>query len=109
MIVEILTACAFIAWTPASGEPAGHYFYEDGLFPVIAFNEQQEVCQPNGEWDIEHTYVVSGFNAEGEGPLSDSLTVVWPSEPVPEPRGALGFCVGAAAVWLLYSRRLREP
>lgn len=107
MITEILTMCAWVAWSPASGDPTAHYFYEDDLFPVIVFNEQEEVCRV--DWDVEHTYVVSGFNAQGEGPLSDSLTVVWPSEPVPEPHGALGFGVGALVVWLLYRRKLREP
>ncbi len=97
MIVEILTMCAWVMWTPASGEPEAHYFYEDNLFPIIAFDNQEEVCQPNGEWDIPHTYVVSGFNAQGEGPLSDSLTVVWPSEPVPEPDGVWMLLAG----WVL--------
>lgn len=107
MIVAILSACAFIAWTPASGEPEAHYFYEDGLFPIIAFNEQQEVCQPNGEWDIPHVYRVSGFNVEGEGPLSDSLTVVWPSEPVPEPSMWLMLWVGYAAILGLWMWKYR--
>lgn len=98
MTVEILTMCAFIAWTPASGDPEGHYFYEDDLLPIVAFNEQQEVCQPNGEWDVEHTYVVSGFNAQGEGPLSDSLTVVWPSEPVPEPDAWMVLLTGTVLI-----------
>lgn len=97
MTVEILTMCAFIAWTPASGDPEGHYFYEDDLFPIVAFNEQEEVCQPNGEWDVEHTYVVAGFNVDGIGPPSDPLTVVWPSEPVPEPDGVWMLLAG----WVL--------
>lgn len=105
MIVEILTACAWIAWAPASGEPAGHYFYEDSLPAIVAFTPEMEVCRV--EYDVPVVYSVAGFTANGVGPESDDLTVVWPSEPVPEPRGALGFVVGAAAVWLLYRRKLR--
>lgn len=112
MIVEILTACAWVAWTPAwdfvlEQDVPAHYFYEDALPGVVAFNPEIEVCQPPGEYDVVYTYSVAGFTGNGIGPESDDLTVVWPSEPVPEPHGALGFVVGVAAVWLLYSRRLR--
>ncbi len=107
MIVEILTACAWIAWAPASGDPAAHYFYEDALPGIVAFTPEMEVCRPEDEWDVVHVYSVAGFTANGIGPESDDLTVVWPSEPVPEPHGALGFVVGGAAVWLLYRRKLR--
>ena len=93
--------CAWIMWTPASGEPEAHNFYEDNLPAIVAFNEHEEVCQPNGEWDVEHVYRVSGFNAEGEGPLSDSLTVVWPSEPVPEPDGTLMLAMGFLLIVML--------
>ncbi len=95
MIVELLTACAWIAWTPASGEPAGHYFYEDALPAIVAFEPEMEVCRV--DWDVVHTYSVAGFTADGVGPESDDLRVVWPSEPIPEPDGVLMLLAG----WVL--------
>jgi hypothetical protein len=82
-----------------------HYFYEDDLPPVLAWNSQIEVCQPNGEWDTPHTYTVQGFNANGAGPMSDSLTVIWPSEPVPEPEPWQLFLGGYLLLMFLFWRR----
>jgi hypothetical protein len=75
----IWTLCAWIAWTPSEGA-LGHRFWEDDLPPIIAFDEQMEVCRV--DWDVPHVYRVSGFDDENEGVLSDPLTVIWP---LPEP------------------------
>jgi hypothetical protein len=88
--------CAWIAWTPAWDFNAEapvpyHYFYEDDLPKIVAFHPEMEVCQPSGEWDVPHTYVVQGGNANEVGPISDSLTVVWL---VPEPGQTLQLLAG---------------
>jgi hypothetical protein len=99
-VVAIWTLCAWIAWTPAwdftASTPADvHYFYEDGLPPIVAFTPEMEVCRV--DYDAPHAYAVSGFNAEGEGPLSDYLVVIWPSE-VPEPGGVLPLALGGLLI-----------
>lgn len=68
-------------WTPGNNAD-GHYFYEDDLPPIVAMEPEMEVCRV--DWDVPHTYQVSGFNGTNgsEGPISDLLTVVWA---VPEP------------------------
>jgi hypothetical protein len=109
-MVPLFCLCCMIAWTPAwdielERDVDMHYFYEDDLFPIVAWNNQQEVCQPNGEWDVPHTYSVAGFTANGIGPVSDSLTVVWP---IPEPDGVLMLLAGWVAItglWWWRSRR----
>jgi hypothetical protein len=75
-VITLLTACAWIAWEPATNAEA-HYFWEDNLPAIVAFEPEMEVCRPNGEWGVPHTYWVQGFHANGVGPMSDSLTVVW--------------------------------
>lgn len=82
-MIAIWTMCAWIAWTPASGDPAGHYFYEDALPAIVALTPEMEVCRVN--WDTPHVYSVAGFTADGVGPESDDLTVIWPSGPSPTP------------------------
>jgi hypothetical protein len=99
-MVAIYTLCAWIAWTPASGDPEGHYFYEDSLPPIVAFDNQMEVCRV--DYDVPHTYFVTGFNGDLEGPESDRLTVVWP---MPEPTGLMGLLWGW--VFLGWMKRFR--
>jgi hypothetical protein len=101
-VIPILTLCAFIAWTPAwdfiDEAPAEfHYFYEDALPGIVAWNSEQEVCRV--DYDVPHTYSVAGFvtGPEGElliGPESEDLTVIWP---VPEPNAAWMLLAG----WVL--------
>lgn len=106
-MVAIWTLCAWIAWTPAwdfdAEAPAvAHYFYEDDLPAIVAFVPEMEVCRI--AYDVPVTYVVQGFNANGVGPMSDSLTVVWP---IPEPTGGAMLCAGITLLaWL---KRLRQP
>jgi hypothetical protein len=94
-------------WTPAwdyvlEAPVPIHYFYEDGLPPVLAWNNEMEVCQPNGEWEVPHYYAVSGFNDIGEGPLSDYLVVYW----VPEPEGWMVVLAGSLLIcWMMIWRR----
>lgn len=71
----LYTLCAWIAWTPADNAEA-HYFYEDNLPAIVAFEPEMEVCRV--DWNTPHTYNVAGFTANGIGPESDSLTVIWP-------------------------------
>jgi hypothetical protein len=72
-VITLLTACAWIAWAPADNAEA-HYFWEDNLPAIVAFEPEMEVCRV--DWK-PHTYWVQGFHANGVGPMSDSLTVVW--------------------------------
>jgi hypothetical protein len=107
--VALYALCAIIAWTPAwditlEQDVELHFFYEDDLPGITAWNNEMEVCRV--EYDRIHTYSVAGFvndpNDPGQvliGPESDDLTVVWPSDPIPEPSGLLMLLAGA---WLLY-------
>jgi hypothetical protein len=114
-MVAIYTMCAWIAWAPAwdftlEQDVEAHYFYEDALPGVVAFFPEIEVCQPEGEWDVPHIYSVAGFVDDGEGglligPESDDLTVIWPSEPVPEPSGTMMLMAGIVALAFLSRRR----
>jgi hypothetical protein len=110
-VIPILTLCAFIAWTPAwdfiDEAPAEfHYFYEDALPGVVAWNSEMEVCRV--DYDVPHTYSVAGFvtSPEGElliGPESDDLTVIWP---VPEPEGWMVVLAGSLLIcWMMIWRR----
>lgn len=113
-MVAIYTLCAFIAWTPAwdfnlERDAEFHYFYEDALPGIVAWNSQQEVCRV--DYDVPHTYSVAGFitDAEGElhiGPESEDLTVVWP---VPEPEAWMMLLAGWIAIHgLLHWRNWRR-
>ena len=106
-MIAIYTLCAWIAWTPAENAEA-HYFYEDGLPGIVAWDNEMDVCRV--DYDVPHTYSVAGFveDAEGElhiGPESDSLTVVWP---VPEPSQNAMLFAGTVTVGALARRRLRR-
>ena len=118
--VALYALCAIIAWTPAwditlEQDVELHYFYEDDLPGIVAWNNEIEVCRV--EYDRIHTYSVAGFveDVEGSiriGPESDDLTVVWPSEPVPEPSGLLMVLAGALGIFatrlLGYNRQGRR-
>jgi hypothetical protein len=112
-VIPIFTLCAFIAWTPAwdfiDEAPAEfHYFYEDALPGVVAWNSEQEVCRV--DYDVPHVYSVAGFvtGPEGElliGPESEDLTVIWP---VPEPEGWMVVLAGSLLIcWMMIWRRRR--
>jgi hypothetical protein len=107
-VIPIYALCAFIAWTP-SWDPIAeapvpvHYFYEDALPPILAWNSEMEVCRV--DYDVPHTYYVEGFNANGVSAPSETLTVVWP---VPEPDAMAVLILGAWMVfWLSVFRRRR--
>ena len=112
-MIAIYTLCAWIAWTPAwdsilEEDVEFHYFYEDSLPGIVAWNNQMEVCRV--DYDVPHTYSVAGFvtDAEGElhiGPESEDLTVIWP---VPEPSGTMMLMAGILGLYFLGRRRNRR-
>jgi hypothetical protein len=82
-----------------------HYFYEDDLPGIVAWNAEQEVCRV--AYDTPVTYSVAGFitTPEGElviGPESDDLVVVWP---VPEPEAWQMLLGGYLLLMFLFWRR----
>ncbi len=118
-MIALYTLCAWLAWTPAwdfelEAPVELHFFYEDDLPRIVADNNEMEVCRPEEDgFDREITYSVAGVVPDGEGmmrigPMSDDLTVVWPSEPVPEPSGVAVFLAGALTLFYLGRRRHRK-
>jgi hypothetical protein len=116
-MIAIYTFCALIAWTPAwdftlEQDVELHYFYEDDALGITARNSEMEVCRV--DYDTPHTYSVAGYvtDADGQlaiGPESDDLTVVWPSEPVPEPKAWMMLLAGWIAIHgLLHWRNWRR-
>ncbi|KKM16672.1 hypothetical protein LCGC14_1683530 [marine sediment metagenome] len=109
-MIAIWTLCAWVAWTPAwnltlERDTEFHYFYEDDLPGIVAWNSQQEVCR--ADYDVPHTYSVAGFvtDSKGElriGPESDDLTVIWP---VPEPGQTVTLLAGALLLFALGKKR----
>ncbi len=106
-MIAIYTLCAWIAWTPAWDLELGrdvdtHYFYEDSLPAIVAWNNEMEVCRV--DYNVPHTYSVAGFTTSGIGVTSDTLTVVWP---VPEPSQNVMLFAGTVMLAALTRRRLR--
>jgi hypothetical protein len=121
-MIAIYTLCAWIAWTPAwdftlEQDVEAHYFYEDSLPGIVAWNNEIHRCRPEEDgFDRAITYSVAGFVSDPEnegqlliGPESDDLTVIWPSEPVPEPEAWMMLLAGWVAIHgLLHYRNWRR-
>ncbi len=88
MITTLMVACAIVAWESGEGAVA-HYFHEDGLEAIVAFDPEMGVCRV--EYGVTHIYIVQGFTANGVGPMSDTLTVEWMFDFDADDDGIVGF------------------